>query len=62
MQKNLFYKSFFTISYILDNKTKAMTLIETFITEFGFINKKFAEIVCEKLDIQPQCLTKPKLI
>ena len=39
-----------------------ITLLDTCATRFGFIDKKSAEIVCERLKIQPQYLTKPKPI
>lgn len=46
----------------LDNKIYVKTLIDMCATRSGFIDKKFAKIVCKKLEIQPQRLTKPKLI
>ena len=62
MLEDLFYKSSFTIKYILGNKIKAITLVDTYTIRFSFINKKFAKIVYKKLEIQVQCLSKPKLI
>ena len=62
MPEELFCESPPTIQCILGNKIKATTLVDTCATRFGFINEKFAEIVCERLEIQPQCLTKPKSI
>ena len=62
MLEDLFCKSFLTIQCTLGNKIKATTLVDTCAIGFGFIDEKFVEIVCEKLEIQPQCLTKPKLI
>ena len=62
MLKNLFYKSFLIIWYILGNKIKAIILIDTCITRFSFIDEKFAENICERLEIQNQPLTKLKLI
>ena len=62
MLEDLFCKSSFTIQCILGNKIKAITLVDTGAIRFGFIDEKFAEIVCKKLEIQPQCLTKTKSI
>ena len=62
MPKNLFCENPLTIQCTLGNKIKVTILIDTCATRFGFIDKKFAEIVCKKLEIQPQCLTKPKPI
>ena len=62
MLENLFCKSFFTIQCTLGNKIKVTTLIDTCTIRFSFIDEKFAEIVCERLEIQFQRLTKPKPI
>lgn len=62
MPKNLFYESSFTIQCILSNIIKVTTLVKTCATRFSFIDEKFMEIVCKILKIQPQCLTKSKLI
>ncbi len=62
MPKNLFYKNPLIIQCILGNKIKAAILVDTYAIGFGFIDKKFVEIVCKKLEIQYQCLTKPKPI
>lgn len=62
ISKNLSCDSFFTIQYKISNKIKISTLINTYITRFGFIDKKFAEIVYQKLEIKSQCFTKQKLI
>ena len=62
MPKDLFCESFFTVQYILKNKINAITLVDTCATWYGFINKKFIEIVCQTLEIKPQRLTKCKLI
>ena len=62
MLEDLFYKSFLTIQCILSNKIKTTTLVDTCPTGFGFINKKFAEIVYTRLEIQLPCLTKLKPI
>ena len=51
LPEDLFYKSFFLIQCILGNKIKATTLVDTCATRFGFIDEKFAEIVCERLEI-----------
>ena len=40
----------------------AITLADTYTTEYGFIDEKFAETVCQVLEIKPQCLIKPKQI
>ena len=62
MPKDLFYESLFTIQYILENKIIATTLANTCATRYGFIDEKFAEIVYQILEIEPQCLIKPKQI
>ena len=31
-------------------------------TGYGFIDEEFAEIVCQVLEIKPECLIKPKQI
>ena len=46
----------------LGNKINAITLVDTCATGYGFIDEKFAEIVCQTLEIEPQRLTKPKPI
>ena len=40
----------------------ATTLADTCATSYGFIDEEFAETVCQNLEIEPQCLTKPKEI
>ncbi len=62
MPKDLFCESLFTVQYILGNKINAITLVDTCATRYGFIDEKFAEIVCQTLEIKPQRLTKPKPI
>ena len=62
MPEDLFCESFLIIQYILGNKIQATTLVDTCATGFGFIDEEFAKIVCKKLEIQPQRLTKPKPI
>ena len=62
MPEDLFCKSSLTIQYTLGNKIKATTLVDICATGFGFIDEKFAKIICKKLEIQPQRLTKPKPI
>ena len=37
-------------------------LANTCATRYGFINEKFAEIVCQVFEIKPQCLIKRKQI
>ena len=51
MSEDLFCKSFLTIQCTLENKIKAIILVDTYTTEFGFIDKKFAEIIYKKLEI-----------
>ena len=46
----------------LGNKINAITLVDTCATRYGFIDEKFAEMVCQTLEIESQCLTKPKPI
>ena len=41
---------------------KAITLANTCATGYGFIDEKFAETVCQALEIKPQRLIKPKQI
>ena len=62
MPEDLFCESPLTIQCTLGNKIKATTLVDTCATRFGFIDENFAEIVCKKLEIQPQRLTKLKPI
>ena len=62
MLEDLFCENFLTIQCTLGNKIKVITLIDIYTTAFDFINKKFAEIVCKKLEIQSQHLIKPKPI
>ena len=62
MLEDLFCERPLTIQCTLGNKIKATTLVDSCVTGFGFIDEKFAEIVCERLEIQSQHLTKPKPI
>ena len=62
MSEDLFCESPLIIWYILGNKIKAITLVDTYATKFDFVNGKFAKIVCHILEIQPQCLSKTKSI
>lgn len=62
MLENLFYESLSIIQCILRNKNKTTTLVNTYATKFGFIDKKFMKIVCKTPKIQLQCLPKLKLI
>ena len=62
MSKNLFYKYPLIIQYILGKKIQAITLVDKCTIGFGFIDKKFAKIVCHILEMQPQRSTKPKPI
>ena len=47
---------------ILGNKINAITLVDICATRYGFIDKKFTEIVCQMLEIELERLTKPKPI
>lgn len=58
MPENLFYKSFFTILYKVNNKINFIIFVDTNAIRFNFINEKFTEIICKKLLIQWQYLTK----
>lgn len=60
MLKNLFFKSFFTIQYILINKIMAIILVDTCAIEYSFINKKFVKTVYQILQIKLQYLIKTK--
>ena len=62
MSEDLFCKSPFIFQCTLENKINATTLVNTCATGYGFINEKFAEIVCQTLKIEPQRLTKSKPI
>ncbi len=53
MPKDLFCKSFFTVECILENKFNSIILVDTYATEYDFIDEKFAEIVCQMLEIKP---------
>ncbi len=60
--EDLFWENLLTIQYTLGNKIKITILVNTCAIGFEFIDKNFAETICKKLEIQPQCLTKPKPI
>ena len=62
MSKDLFCKNFFTIKCTLGNENIATTLANTYATGYGFIDEKFAETVCQVLEIKLQHLIKPKPI
>lgn len=62
MSKDLFYKSLFTIQYILADKIEVISLVGTYATKYDFINKKFAKKVYQVLEIKFQYLIKPKQI
>lgn len=62
MSKDLFYKSFFIVQYILKKKINAIILINIYVTGYNFIDKKFTEMVCQTLVKKAQCLTKLKQI
>lgn len=59
---NLFCKSFFIIKFILKNKIMAIISANTFITRYDFIDYKFADILCQILEMKLQCLIKFKQI
>lgn len=52
MPDNLFCKSLFIIYCILGNKIKAILLVNTYNTRYGFINKKFVKKVYYILEIE----------
>lgn len=52
MPEDLFCETLLTIECRQGNQIEETTFVNTYITEFGFIDKKFAEIVCKKLEIQ----------
>lgn len=60
--KDLFYKSLYTIQYIIRNKIINRTLVNTYTTRYSFIIKKFIEKVFQVLGIKLQQLIKPKQI
>ena len=53
MLKNLFCESPFTIQCTLENQIMTTTLADTFATEYSFIDKEFAEKLCQFLEIEP---------
>lgn len=52
MSENLFYKSFFIIQYILGNKINAIILVNIYTIRYGFINKKFSEVIYQMFKIK----------
>lgn len=62
ISKDLFYENSFRLQYTLGNKIMATLLAHTYTTIYSFINEKFAKIVYQVFEIEPQCLTKPKQI
>ena len=60
MPKDLFYESLLIIECTLWNRTIATTLADICATGYGFIDEKFAETVCQILEIKPQHLIKPQ--
>lgn len=62
MSEDLFCESPLTIQCILGNKIEAISLANTCAKEYGFIDKKLADEVCQILEIGPQHLIKPKHI
>ena len=51
MLKDLFCKGFFTIQYTLENKIMATILANICATRYDFIDKEFAETVCQVFEI-----------
>ncbi len=62
MLKDLFYESSFIIQCILKNKIMDILLADTCTTGYGFIDEEFEKTVCQVLEIELQCLIKPKQI
>lgn len=58
----MFFGSFSTVSYILKNKINTITFVNTCAARDYFIYRKFAEIVCQILDIKVQRLSKSMCI
>lgn len=52
ISKNLFYKNFFTIKFILENKINMTRLVNIYANRYSYIDEKFREIVCEMLEIK----------
>ena len=46
----------------MGNKIKTTTLTDTCATGYSFIDKKFAETICQALEIKQKRLVKPKQI
>ena len=62
MPKDLFCESPFIIQCTLGNKIRAITLDDICATRYSFIDEEFAKTICQVLEIEPQCLIKPKQI
>lgn len=60
--ENLFFESFFIVKYMLKNKINVIILVNTYTTRYSFIDKKFAKIICQTLEIKSQYLIKQKPI
>lgn len=52
MPKDLFWKSLFTIQYILADKIIVIVLANIYTTRYDFIDKKFVKIVCQVLKVK----------
>ena len=62
MSKDLFWESLLIVHCTLEKKINAIILVDTYPTGYSFINGKFAEIIYQIFEIEPQHLTKSKLI
>ena len=52
MSEDLFSKSFLTVQCILGNKANVITMVDTCTNGYDFIDKKFAKIICQTLEIE----------
>lgn len=62
ISKNLFFESFFTIQYILNNNINTKIFADIYIARYDFNNEKFVKIICQMFQIEFQYLIKLKLI
>lgn len=62
MAENSFCKRDFIVQFTFENKINAIALVNTYAIKYGFIDKIFAEIACQTLEIKAQRLTKLKPI
>lgn len=51
MPKDFFYKSFFKIQYILENKIIDIILANICTTKNSFINEGFVETICQVFEL-----------